>query len=295
MDFFELRGADDIHHNCIVKAYPNGRVETLISQYAIFREPGWQLAADRAPKKYDWRERLYPDELAELAYAELERDAKHDSESTSSSLVRARRRARSAVRDLAHANDFDMFVTFTLDAANVNRYDVAEVTKKLNVWLDNRVRRHGLRYVLVPERHKDGAVHYHGLVNAAALAPVDSGTLSNGGKPRRPRGAKQREQWLADGWHEVYNLPAWTLGFSTGIYLYGEYDAAVNYVSKYISKTTDKVGGRWYYSGGALERPQVLYTDLDFDAFCSEHSDGVWSNADGWRFCSAVIDKGGKE
>lgn len=293
MELFELRGAQDIHHNCIVKAYPNGRIESLVSQYAIFRESGWQLADDRSPKHYDWRDRLYPDELEELEYAELERAAmRGDIGAADSSIARARRRARSAVRELAHANEFDMFVTFTLDSANVNRYDVAAVTKKLNVWLDNRVRRHGLRYVLVPELHKDGAVHFHGLVNSSALAPVDSGTLSGGGKPRRPRGAKHRAQLLAEGYHVVYNLPAWTLGFSTGIYLYGEYDAAVNYVTKYISKTDKKVGGRWYYSGGALKRPQVLYVDLDFDAFCAEHADGTWCSSDGLRFCSAVIDKG---
>lgn len=63
----------------------------------------------------------------------------------------------------------------------------------------------------------------------------------------------------------MYNLPGWTLGFTTAIELYGERRKAVGYVCKYITKAEEKVGGRWYYSGGALKRPEVTYTDVDFD------------------------------
>ena len=77
-------------------------------------------------------------------------------------MQRAARRARAALRDLALCNDFDCFVTLTLDGAQVNRYDPKQVIQKLNRWADNKVRRDGLRYVLVPELHKDGAIHFHG-------------------------------------------------------------------------------------------------------------------------------------
>lgn len=90
----------------------------------------------------------------------------------------------------------------------VDRYDASAVTRKLNSWLDNQVRRKGLAYVLVAERHKDGAVHFHGFFNDA-LPVVDSGTLSiGGGKPRKPRSARERARWLEQGAHVVYNLPA---------------------------------------------------------------------------------------
>ena len=79
-------------------------------------------------------------------------------------------------------------VTLTLDQTQVDRYDMAAITRKLNAWLSNQVQRRGLIYVLVPERHKDGAIHFHGFFNDV-LDRVDSGTMipPGGGKPRKPR------------------------------------------------------------------------------------------------------------
>lgn len=160
-------------------------------------------------------------------------------------------RARAAVRDLARSNPWRFFVTLTLSPEKVNRYDPVDVLRHLRHWLGNNVRRKGLVYLLVPEHHKDGAIHFHGLFNDA-LEAVDSGHKDGKG-------------------HTVYNLPGWGWGFSTAIELYGERDAAVNYVCKYIGKqldgsmggTPEKIGGRWYYSGGNLARPAVSWVDVD--------------------------------
>lgn len=177
------------------------------------------------------------------------------------------------VKDLALSNDFRYFVTLTLDKQYVDRYDVGSVVKRLSTWCDNRVRRQGLKYVLVPELHKDGALHFHGLINDV-LPVSDSGTLDRGsGKPVRPRSSRQRELWLAEGAHIVYNLPSWSLGFSTAIELYGDRTAAVGYVCKYIGKglsagegKPQRIGHRWYFSGGQLDRPFVECYDVDIDA-----------------------------
>lgn len=173
-------------------------------------------------------------------------------------LDRAKRRARSCVRDIALSNDWAWFVTLTLDKTKINRHDMTAITRKLNQWLDNRVRRNGLAYVLVPERHKDGAVHFHGFFNGA-LRAVDSGTVSlpGGKRPRRPRSAAERAAWLAEG--------QWTLGFTTAIGLYGDRRAATSYVCKYVTKAQDKVGGRWYYSGGALRKPEISLANVNLD------------------------------
>lgn len=254
----------EIYHTARLKTYPGGRVEVLVCENAIFGVDGWEACGgDRAPKA---RRR--------------KRDQAQDHD-----VARAVRRARAQVKDLALCNPFRWFVTLTLDQTRVDRHDMGEITRHLNHWLDNQVRRRGLAYVLVPERHKDGAVHFHGFFNDA-LEAVDSGTVSLPGqkRPRRPRSARQRAEWLEQGGHPVYNLPAWSWGFTTAIELYGEYDRAVGYVCKYIGKgmeasqngdgpdpchvpngddTPAKVGGRWYYSGGALARPEVSYADLN--------------------------------
>ena len=226
----------DIFRNTRIKSYPDGSTEILVCDHPVFGGEGWEDQKKKPRPKAQQKQEGVSD--------------------------RAIRRARAQLRDLALCTPFRYFVTLTLDSAKVDRYDMSDITRRLNHWCDNQVRRKGLAYVLVPERHKDGAVHFHGFFNDA-LEAVDSGTMTAPGwkKPRRPRSAAQRALWAAQGAQPVYNLPAWSLGFTTAIELYGEYPRAVSYVCKYIGKGREKIGGRWYYSGGALGRPQVSYSD----------------------------------
>lgn len=258
----------ELLHNCRVKRYPDGSVDVIACS-----SPFGGGSIERAPRGYDFSELyaeeeekrlraaspVYALECAEAEYAELERLAIEQGEEVLSAAqraaaraaakaaanrARARRRAAGAVRDLGLCNEWAWFVTLTLSPDRIDRYDPAEVVRHLNHWLDNNVRRKGLAYVLVPERHKDGAIHFHGFFNAA-LEAVPSGHRDRDG-------------------HPVFNLPAWGWGFSTAIALYGERRAAVAYVCKYIGKQGEKIGGRWYYSGGQLQRPEVSWLDVDF-------------------------------
>ena len=214
MDRF-IKDRSDVCKNVRIKTYPDGSMELLCASQPIFTPSGWE----------DHKERK-----------KIERSASE----TCDSGDRARRRARAQLRDLALCTPFRYFVTLTLDKSKVDRYDMQAVTKRLNTWLDNRVRRNGLSYVLVPEQHKDGAIHFHGFFNDA-LRVVDSGRSDAAG-------------------HTIFNLPAWDFGFTTAIELYDDYHKAVAYVCKYIGKDTEKIGGRWYYSGGKLGAPEVSYT-----------------------------------
>jgi hypothetical protein len=167
------------------------------------------------------------------------------------------RRARAKVRKIALANNFKWFVTLTLSPEHIDRYDDGEVVKRMGQWCSNQVKRRGLTYVLVPERHKDGAIHFHGFFNDA-LEAVASGHRDKAG-------------------HMIYNLPQWTLGFTAAIEIYGDYPAAVAYVCKYIGKQGDKPAGRWYYSGGALVEPHVSYVDTIHSGALKEvFGDKVW-------------------
>lgn len=194
----------------------------------IFREAGWEAAFGHESDKA------------------MPSPRQAGKQSEGMDMDRSMRRARAKLRRLALANDFDFFVTLTLDPAKIDRYDSAAVVKALGRWADNMVRRHGLRYILVPERHRDGALHFHGFMAGRGLKAVDSGVEWDG----RP----------------VYNLPQWTLGFTTAQRLYGDYHAAVGYCCKYIGKQGERPAGRWYYSGGPLKEPQKTYADLDYRA-----------------------------
>lgn len=271
-----VRGAklhDEIMHNQRIKEYPQGFVEVLTASKPIFREPGYEQAGKWASEPRQRPQSPSVGEADQSAFSAAceARNAEN--------IQRAVRRAKQNLRDLALCNDMRYFVTLTLDKAKIDRFDMREITRKLNAWCSNMVQREGLAYILVPERHTPkegetvGAVHFHGFFNGA-VEVVDSGTISRPGdsKPRKPRSKAQREQWLAEGGHIVYNLPDWPLGFTTAIELYGDPVAAVNYCCKYIGKQQggdslpEKIGGRWFYHGGCRSKPKVSYNDVDFDA-----------------------------
>lgn len=217
----------EITHYAKVYTYPCGVVDIVCSSKPIFRESGWEEAAWTKPKVLP-----VPDHSR----------AASTSEPDPEDVARSMRRAKSRVRRLALSNDFKWFVTLTLDPGKVDRYDPAQVVKKLNNWCSNQVKRRGLKYILVPERHKDGALHFHGFFNDA-LEAVASGHRDKQG-------------------HMIFNLPGWGLGFTAAIEVYGDYAGAVAYVCKYIGKQGDKPAGRWYYSGGDLREPEAVYGEI---------------------------------
>lgn len=246
-----------ISKTCKIKVYPCGNMAAVACNAPIFRRPGWERR----------KTEVMPGGLTETAEAEAagpeaEAEEAGTAQPNPANVERSRRRALAAVRDYCLSNDFKYFVTLTLDKAKIDRYDYGEIIAAMRIWCDNQVRRKGLYYVLVPELHKDGALHFHGFF-PEGVQVVDSGTVipPEGGRPRKPRSKRQRSEWLEGGGHVVYNLPDWGYGYSTAIELYGTYSAAVAYVCKYISKAAGKVGGRWYYHGGRLRRPDVIYTD----------------------------------
>jgi hypothetical protein len=205
------------------------------------------------------------DEVIRLALELSESSAAVPPSASGADTERSCRRARAKLREIALCSDFKWFATLTLDGSKVGRYDEGEALQKCRTWLNNQVKRRGLAYVLVPERHKDGAIHFHALFSDS-LEVVDSGTISLPGqkRPRRPRSDAQRAEWLAAGGHEVYNLPGWRWGFSSAIRLYGDYGRTINYVCKYIGKDAERIGGRWYLSGGPVIRQAdvVLLDDV---------------------------------
>lgn len=150
-------------------------------------------------------------------------------------------RARRKVFDIALLNSFDYFFTFTLDKEKIDRYDVSVIKKRLIKYLNNMQQRHNFRCLLIPEFHKDGALHFHGLCSGD-LKLVDSGKKTESGQI-------------------IYNVPQWRLGFSTAIELYGDYTVVCKYITKYISKDFKKIFGKFYYTCGDLVREPIKSYD----------------------------------
>lgn len=222
-----LLGVDSgaVRHYAKIYTYPDGIQDIVASSAPDFGAKGWEESGANAKRRpsSETRERKSSDPKGE-------------------DLERSMRRARGKLRRLALANDFRWFVTLTLNPELVDSYDGAAVIKKLNAWCSNMVQRRGLRYILVPERHKSGRIHFHGFFNDCVEA-VDSGHTDKQG-------------------HPIFNLPQWSLGFTTAIELYDDYVKAVGYVCKYVGKQGEKPAGRWYYSGGDLREPVITYAEI---------------------------------
>lgn len=156
---------------------------------------------------------------------------------------KGRRRATVKIFDLVRCNwDVNCMFTLTFDGAKINRTSYEDIVKKVGVWFSNRVRRDGLKYIAVPEYHADGeAIHIHGVCNFEALDTVWSGRVNKGKR--------------------VYNITDFTLGYSA-VKRFGKGDtdrhAVSVYVSKYITKSSDKVGGRYFFHGGKLNKPKEV-------------------------------------
>lgn len=235
-----------LYYRSRMKVYPMGGREIMYSTKPIFTPGSTGKGSDRKKKKTDKSDGLSDKPCSDAAKSSTAKDIDPLSagEPNAANFDRSRRRARAKVRDLALSNRFAWFVTLTLDPAKVNRYDLSSFQRVLTRWLDNAVRRRGLQYILVPERHKDGAIHFHGFFSDAAMDMVSSGHTDAAG-------------------HPVFNCQAWPYGFTACIRIYGNYAQAVSYVCKYIGKQGEKPGGRWYYSGGGLQQPQIVYGILD--------------------------------
>lgn len=165
--------------------------------------------------------------------------------------AKGRSRARGKLYDLVRCNwDLDCMFTLTFDAAQIDRTDYGAIIKSLRVWLDNRVRRGGLKYVAVPEYHADGkAVHFHGLCNFDALTTIYSGHRHNG--------------------RRVYNISDFPFGFTAVKKIRGgdaDRFAVASYICKYITKGSEKVGGRYFLHGGRLEKPTVVLREMTDEA-----------------------------
>ena len=76
-------------------------------------------------------------------------------------------RSRSAVWELALCNPWEWFVTLTLNPAKRDRYDLRTSYGQLSKFFNNYNSRTdaALKYLLIPEPHRDGAWHFHGLLS----------------------------------------------------------------------------------------------------------------------------------
>lgn len=178
---------------------------------------------------------------------------------------RASRRAKIRAMDFILCNpDLDAFTTFTFDPKGTNRENWEDVyQRKLRGWLSNRVQRQGLKYIVVPEYHKDGnAIHFHAVMNAAALDLIEARYADSGRLVKKRRAGEVKQ---------LYNLQDWPKGWSTVELVTGQgsTDKVAKYIFKYMGKQLgQRIGGRYFLHGGQLASPVYRYGE-EIDQFLS--------------------------
>lgn len=168
--------------------------------------------------------------------------------------ARAARRAQVSAFDYIICNPaLDAFGTFTFDPARIaERAEYEACYEALRPWVSNRVQRSGLKYIVCPERHKAGGIHFHMIFNSSAVDMV------------RARNAKTGRAMSHNG-NPLFNIPSWGYGFTSAeVIRQGNNDrnAVAKYILKYMSKQGgQRIGGRYFLHGGDLAKPFYVYAD----------------------------------
>lgn len=91
------------------------------------------------------------------------------------------RRAKNKIREYALCNDWDYFCTLTLDKMKMDRYDIKKYIMKLGQMIRDIRKKTGanIQYLLIPEKHKDGAWHMHGLLKGIPKEMLVRSPVSN--------------------------------------------------------------------------------------------------------------------
>jgi len=154
------------------------------------------------------------------------------------------RRTRTTIFDYALSNNFSYFVTFTFNPKKVDRYSIESTSNIMKYWL-NRQKKHSpnFAYVIVPEFHKDGAIHFHALIRDYNAELKSTNVFQNGKR--------------------VYNLTGFTAGFTNAQKLDDDQTKAAAYLTKYITKDMiNRFNKRRYWASKNLHKPVKRYESL---------------------------------
>lgn len=156
-------------------------------------------------------------------------------------------RTKATIRDLILANNFELFATFTFDPSKVDRFNYAACYHKISRWIHNQHDKSpDFKYLFIPERHKDGAWHFHAL-------------LSN------YKGSIRNSHHKSSTGRDIYNITAYRGGYTTACYI-DDPEVVSNYVMKYITKDFIKTfNKRRFTASRNLDRP-VMTKNVLFDS-----------------------------
>lgn len=170
-------------------------------------------------------------------------------------------RAKTAVQEYALCNQWDYFCTLTVSSEKFDRYNLKEIYKSFSKWVNNYKRSANIKYLIIPEQHKDEAWHFHGL-----LAGVPSADLVQN-----------------DNGYPTWKPYASRFGFAN-ISTIKDPVKVSNYITKYITKDLGKgidLGDHLYYASHGLNKPKIIlkgkYKLIDGLQYDYENKEGTYA------------------
>lgn len=226
-------------YNVKVKDYGNGQVQTRIYSHPVY------TGQKSKPEPQEMMETPFEPGVKVPVVLEFEDAEKQHERSVSVSLKRAKQK----IYDLSRANEWEYFVTLTFDPNKVHRYDYTDCVKKLSKWLNHMRPLCGpdFKYLVVPELHKDGAYHFHGLfAGCDGIEIVDSGHVTRSGDT-------------------IYNFGKYKLGWSTATKVTIN-EAVIKYITKYCTKelVENTKNKRRYWASRNLDVPKETTIMMDY-------------------------------
>lgn len=253
-----------MEYNCRVYDYPAGQHVSIYRRTITRREKdalpetetaeGTDTTTGKAGK--DEMPQTIPDNFTKT-YEDPDRSPEAEEHSRKVSLASTKNR----LYNIARSNTWDWFITLTFDRNETDSSDYVAVTKRLQKFLNNLQQRScpDLKYLIVPELHKDGIhYHFHGLLaDCGGLQFSYSGYDTKDGDP-------------------VYNILNWKHGFTTATQI-TDTRRACSYITKYITKESQiflKEKNR-YYASRNVNRTDPDFHIVDQEDFLKVYGDRI--------------------
>jgi len=166
-------------------------------------------------------------------------------------------RSRARIREIAICNNWEYFITMTIDGAKHSRNDLSAFRKKLSKWLNNynTKMQSNVKYLLIPETHKDGINwHLHGLLMGLPESHLREFTLDE----KLPH---YMRKLLKQG-RKLYDWSAYSTAFGwVSAEKIQSSEGVAHYITKYITKNLGsqiELNQHVYFCSKGLKRAEVI-------------------------------------
>lgn len=167
-------------------------------------------------------------------------------------------RAKSRIFELAMCNKFDYFCTFTQNKKYRDRFDLDTFRKDFAQFVRNlnRNRKNKIKYLLIPEQHKKGGWHMHGLLSGLC-------EKSDLKKFKKSDYIPTRLKNMIDKGQDVFNWKLYQnkFGYFTCTKI-NNIQACSKYITKYITKdlatNNIKLGKHLFFSSQGLKGKDII-------------------------------------